>query len=178
MLGPDEVPMRVLLTSVVLAVLLTTGGALAQHGGQQHGQGQGHQAAKACIDEFSKVVGEGRGFGLAFAADQNGYPGPAHVLELKDLLKLTAEQEAKARELYAGMRAELPKSTQLLDAERRLERLFAERTATEPAVRAAVAEVERARTEVRLVHLLAHVRTRDLLTEEQRRIYHEARWGR
>jgi len=36
-------------------------------------------------------VGAGRGFGMAFAADQNGYPGPMHVLELKD----RAEQEGK-----------------------------------------------------------------------------------
>jgi hypothetical protein len=26
------------------------------------------------------------------------------------------------------------------------------------------------------VHLLAHLRTRELLTEAQRRAYHEARW--
>jgi hypothetical protein len=32
---------------------------------------------------------------MAFAADQNGYPGPMHVLELKDRLKLSAEQEGK-----------------------------------------------------------------------------------
>jgi hypothetical protein len=36
--------------------------------------------------------------------------------------------------------------------------------------------VERARSEVRLVHLLMHLKTRELLTEDQRRIYHEARW--
>ena len=170
--------MKLLTTSIIVAALLTTGGALAQHGSQQHGQGQGHQAAKACIDEFNQVVGEGRGFGLGFAADQNGYPGPMHVLELKDRLRLTADQEAKVRELRAAVLADLPKSTRLLEAERRLERLFAQGAATEPAVRAAVVEVEQARTEVRLVHLLAHVRARDLLTEEQRRIYHEARWGR
>jgi Spy/CpxP family protein refolding chaperone len=170
--------MKLLTTSIIVAALLMTGGALAQHGGQQHGQGQGHQAAKACIDEFNQVVGEGRGFGLGFAADQNGYPGPMHVLELKDRLRLTADQEAKVREVRAAVLADLPKSTRLLEAERRLERLFAQGAATEPAVRAAVAEVEQARTEVRLVHLLAHVRARDLLTEEQRRIYHEARWGR
>jgi Spy/CpxP family protein refolding chaperone len=173
-----EVSMRTLMTSIIVAVLLVTGGALAQHGDHQHGGGQGHQAAQACVDQFNKVVGDGRGFGMAFAADQNGYPGPMHVLELKDRLKLTADQEAKTRELYAAVRAELPKSTRLLEAERRLERLFADRAASEPAVRAAAAEVEHARTEVRLVHLLAHVRTRDLLTEEQRRIYHEARWAR
>ena len=37
--------------------------------------------------------------------------------------------------------------------------------------------IERARSEVRLVHLLAHLKTRDLLSEDQRRLYHEARWG-
>jgi Spy/CpxP family protein refolding chaperone len=167
--------MKSVITVAIVAVALTAGGALAQHGGHEHSL-QGQQAAKACIDEFNAVVGDGRGFGLAFAADQNGYPGPMHVLELKDRLKLTADQEAKARELYAAVRAELPKSTRLMEAERRLERLFADRAASEPAVRAAVADVERARAEVRLVHLLAHARTRDLLTEEQRRIYHEARW--
>lgn len=40
-----------------------------------------------------------------------------------------------------------------------------------------VAEIERARSDVRLVHLLAHLRTRELLTEDQRRAYHHARWG-
>jgi len=130
----------------------------AQHAhGGAGGHAEGHLAAQACASEFEKVVGEGRGFGLAFAADQNGYPGPMHVLELKDRLKLTADQEAKGRELMHAMFTESrPKGARLL---------------------AAVAEVERARTEVRLVHLLTHLTTRDLLTEDQRRIYHEARWG-
>jgi len=148
----------------------------------QHAHGgagaQGHQVAQTCATEFEKVVGEGRGFGLAFAADQNGYPGPMHVLELKDRLKLSADQEAKARALMHAMFTESrPKGARLLEAEAKLRRLFAERVADEAAVRAAVAEVERARTEVRLVHLLTHLTTRDLLTDDQRRIYHEARWG-
>ncbi|MBI2206215.1 MAG: hypothetical protein HYU41_20470 [Candidatus Rokubacteria bacterium] len=103
---------------------------------------------------------------MAFAADQNGYPGPLHALELKDRLRLTAGQEAKMRELLAAMKAEIPKSERLLAAERNLERLFADAAATEAAVRAAVAEVERARTDVRLVHLLAHLKTREVLTPE------------
>jgi len=162
----------------LVAAVAVWGTAAAQHGGHgQHGGGQGHLAAQRCLEEFTAVVGEGRGFGMAFAADQNGYPGPMHVLELKDVLKLTPEQEAQAQTLHAAVRAELPKSQRLLDAERRLERLFADRTATEPGLRAAVAEIERARTDVRLVHLLAHLRTRELLTEDQRRAYHHARWG-
>jgi len=70
--------------AVALAGLLThAAGTWGQHD-HSSGQAQGHQAAQACAIEFEKVVGEGRGFGMAFAADQNGYPGPMHVLELKD----------------------------------------------------------------------------------------------
>ncbi|OLB06251.1 MAG: hypothetical protein AUH14_06705 [Candidatus Rokubacteria bacterium 13_2_20CM_69_15_1] len=167
------------MLGVVVGIAVTAAAAAAS---AQHGHGgagaEGHQMAQACATEFEKVVGDGRGFGLAFAADQNGYPGPMHVLELRDRLKLTADQEAKARDLMHAMFAESrPKSVRLLEAEAKLRRLFAERAADEAAVRAAVAEVERARSEVRLVHLLAHLKTRDLLSEDQRRLYHETRWG-
>jgi hypothetical protein len=36
---------------------------------------------------------------------------------------------------------------------------------------------EAARRDVRLVHLLAHLQTHDVLTEAQRQKYHELRWG-
>src|SRR2546422_551302 len=171
--------MRAVIFGASVMVVLTGAAAvaLAQHG---HGGAgvEGHQVAQACATEFEKVVGEGRGFGLAFAADQNGYPGPMHVLELRDRLKLTSDQEAKTRDLMHAMFVESrPKSASLLDAEARLRRLFADHAADEATVRAAVAEVERARSEVRLVHLLTHLKTRDLLSEDQRRVYHEARWG-
>ena len=174
--------MRRVMVGVIAAVGLAglTAGTTVTRAQHAHGGAgaQGHQVAQTCASEFEKVVGEGRGFGLAFAADQHGYPGPMHVLERKDRLKLTADQEAKARELMHAMLAESrPKSARLLDAEARLRRLFADRAADEAAVRAAVADVERARSEVRLVHLLTHLKTRDLLTEAQRRTYHEARWA-
>ncbi len=169
---------RVLMTAIVATAGLLGPASSASWGQHGHGHEGGHQAAEACSVEFDKVVGEGRGFGLAFAADQNGYPGPMHVLELKEQLKLTADQEAKAQALMHAMFAESrPKGARLLDAEAKLRRLFADRAADDSAVRAAVAEVERARGEVRLVHLLAHLKTRELLTEDQRRIYHQARWS-
>jgi Spy/CpxP family protein refolding chaperone len=154
----------------------------ARAGGHDHGSRQAeghHRSAQACLTEFEKVVGEGRGFGMAFAADQNGYPGPMHVLELKDRLRLSSDQEARVQELMTAMYGESRlKSARLLDAEAALRRLFADGAADEATVRAAVQAVEQARRDVRLVHLLTHLRTRDLLTEEQRRIYHEARWGK
>jgi Spy/CpxP family protein refolding chaperone len=159
------------------------GSAEAQHGG--HGpvhSGTGgpppHLLAEQCTTAFEQNVASGRGFGMAFVADQNGYPGPLHVLELKDRLKLTADQEARVQTMLKAMFAEsTPKSARLLDAEAKLRRLFVSGQADEAAVRAAVAEVETARTDVRLVHLMFHLRTREVLTDEQRRLYHEARWS-
>jgi Spy/CpxP family protein refolding chaperone len=168
----------VAIGAVGLAAIATP--AWTQHGA--HGPGshgaEGHRGAQACATEFDKVVGEGRGFGMAFAADQNGYPGPMHVLELGPRLALTPEQETALHAMMQSMFAESrPKSVALLEAERRLVRVFAGGRADEPTVRAAVAEVEHLRGELRLVHLLTHLRTRDLLTDEQRRMYHEARWA-
>jgi Spy/CpxP family protein refolding chaperone len=101
-----------------------------------------------------------------------------HALELKDLLKLTTAQEEKLQALMAAMFAESrPRSTALLAAEDRLRKLFAGGAASEADVRAAALDVERARTDVRLVHLLTHLKTREILSDEQRRLYHAARWS-
>src|SRR3989475_8751893 len=171
--------MRGVIFGAGAAVVLAAAAAIAW---AQHGHGsvgaEGHQVAQACVTEFEKVVSDGRGFGLAFAADQNGYPGPMHVLELRDRLKLTADQETRARELMHTMFAESrPKGARLLEAEAKLRRLFADRTADEATVRAAVGEAERVRSEGRLIHLLTHLQTPDHPSAEQRRAYHEARWG-
>jgi Spy/CpxP family protein refolding chaperone len=156
--------------------------ASAQHDGHgAHGGGAeaAHRRMQAMQEESDRVVAQGLGAGMAFAADQNGYPGPLHVLELKERLRLTPAQEARVTALQTAMFADArPKSARLLEAEARLRRLFAEGAADEARVRATAAEVERARTEVRLVHLLTHLETRAVLTEEQRRLYHEARWGK
>lgn len=174
-------PARLFGAVVVLAIACAgAASAHAQHAGHGHTGGapsEGHLRAQACLDEFEAVVRDGRGFGMAFPADQQGYPGPMHVLELKERLRLDAAQEARVRALLQAMFDEArPKGARLLDAEARLRRLFAGGTADASAVRAAVAEVEQARTELRLVHLLAHLQTRAVLTEAQRRAYHEARW--
>jgi Spy/CpxP family protein refolding chaperone len=175
--------MRTQLLLVVAVMFVSIVPARAQHGSGAHshtgaGPSTGHLAAQACQAEFDSVIADGRGFGLAFAADQNGYPGPLHVLELKDRLRLTPEQERRAREMLEAMFAEArPKSARLLASEGRLRDLFAQRTVDDTRLAAAVAEVEQARADVRLVHLRSHVKMRDLLTEDQRRVYHASRWA-
>jgi hypothetical protein len=117
--------------SLALASALVAAPALAQDGPHAHGgaaPSTGHRAAQACQEEFDGVVADGRGFGMAFAADRNGYPGPLHVLELKDRLRLTPEQERGTRELLDAMLAEArPGGARLLASEARLRDLFARR---------------------------------------------------
>jgi hypothetical protein len=178
-----ERSMRSRLFGALIAGATLLGGAVpapAQHQGHAHTDGaasDGHLRAQACVDEFEAVVRDGRGFGMAFVADQEGYPGPLHVLELKDRLRLDTAQEARVRGLLHKMFDEArPKGARLLEADARRRRVFGAGAADPRAVRTAVAEVEQARTELRLVHLLAHLETRALLTDAQRRAYHEARW--
>jgi Spy/CpxP family protein refolding chaperone len=164
------------VTAALLLAAATAG--WAQHGGHRPDAGaEPHRRLKACATESDAVLREGFGAGLAFAADEHGYPGPVHVLELKDRLALTGEQEARMTALREAMFARArPASARLLDAEARLTALFAAGRADEPSVRAAVAHIEAARTDVRLAHLLTHLATHDALTEPQRRTYHAARW--
>jgi Spy/CpxP family protein refolding chaperone len=176
--------------SVVGVVLgLFVGFAVAQSGHGHQPSGHGHPPGTATTDaphrrieafqrEIDQVLADGRGAGLAFAADQNGYPGPLHVLELTRELGITAAQETRMRGLFDTMLREArARAGRLAAAEARLARLFAEGTADEGTVRVALSETEAARRDVRLVHLMAHLQTRDVLTEAQRQKYHELRWG-
>lgn len=174
--------MRTLTVPVLLVSLLVASSAPAQHvphASHQAAPGlSGHEEAQRCIENFDRVVADGRGFGMAFAADRHGYPGPLHVLELGDALRLTTSQTSQVRTLESAMFAESrPRSAALLAAERRLDALFTSGRATEADLASLVADVERLRGEVRLVHLRYHLKTRDLLSEEQRLVYHERRWG-
>lgn len=174
--------MRTLTIPILLVSLVIAGPAPAQHaphGGHQGGAAvSGHEEAQRCIESFDRVVADGRGFGMAFAADRHGYPGPLHVLELGETLGLSPSQASQVRALETAMFAESrPRSGALLAAERRLDALFTSGRATEADLASLVAEVERLRGEVRLIHLRYHLRTRDVLTEQQRLVYHERRWG-
>src|SRR5215813_10699629 len=60
----------------------------------------------------------GRGMGMALAAELNGYPGPAHVLELADRLDLSPDQRAHVQQLFDAMKQEtIPLGTKLIEQE-------------------------------------------------------------
>jgi hypothetical protein len=70
----------------------------------------------------------GKGAGLAKAAELNGYPGPAHVLELAGPLMLDPNQLLATRNLMTAHRERAGRlGAELLASELTLDRLFSER---------------------------------------------------
>jgi hypothetical protein len=107
------------------------------HGSHQHGTGT-HPATpyagleqrpiKALSDQQIADLRAGRGMGLALPAELNGYPGPVHVLELADALRLTDAQRNRAKTLFEEMKAEtIPLGERIIAEETALDRLFAAR---------------------------------------------------
>src|SRR5712691_9243222 len=66
--------------------------------------GQEQRAIKALSDEEIRDLLEGRGMGLAKAAELNSFPGPLHVLQLADPLGLSDAQRTATEALYVDMR--------------------------------------------------------------------------
>lgn len=166
---------------VVTLLALLAGQAVAQHHRpHQHGStpyaGQHHRAIKALGEEQLADLKAGRGMGLALAAELNGYPGPLHVLELKEQLQLSAEQRQRVQKLYDSMKAEaIATGEVLIERERLLDQQFAQRTMTPQALAALTAQIGEAQGRLRAVHLKYHLSTADLLTATQRQRYAELR---
>ena len=110
----------------------------------------------------------GKGMGLAKPAELNGYPGPAHVLELGERIGLTAEQRRRSREIFDRMQAgAMTLGREWMDEERALETLFATRTATSANVAASLERIAILQARLRAVHLDAHLEQAGVLTSAQ-----------
>ena len=150
--------------------------AAAQAAAQMPYAGMQTRAVKSFSDEQVADLRAGRGMGLALSAELNGYPGPSHVLELAEALKLTDEQHARVRELFERMKAEaIPIGRELLAKEGELDRAFAERTITAETLTAALASIGEVQSRLRATHLKYHLLTPALLSESQTRRYAELR---
>ena len=65
--------------------------------------GQEARSIKALSADEIEGLLAGKGMGFAKAAELNGYPGPAHVLELAQQLRLSDEQTAATLAVHAEM---------------------------------------------------------------------------
>ncbi len=110
----------------------------------------------------------GAGWGLALPAELNGYPGPAHVLELSEELGLNARQIASVQAIFDAMKVDaIGRGTDLIEAERRLDAGFKSGNLTQTSLMALIVKAENARAGLRFVHLSRHLKTIEILDDEQ-----------
>ena len=115
---------------------------------------------------------KGEGMGMATPAETNGFPGPKHVLELKDRLGLTPDQIAKTEAAFAAVKATAgKKGKEIIKAEETLAEMFKRHTVEEEQMRATILEIARLRGELRFIHLQAHLQMVIILTPEQVKQY-------
>ncbi|PWC53078.1 Spy/CpxP family protein refolding chaperone [Azospirillum sp. TSO22-1] len=150
---------------IVVALLLAPAAALAQTSPYA---GQETRTIKALSAEDVDGLLQGKGMALAKAAELNGYPGPPHALDLAAELALSPEQIATLKDIQARMTAAAkPLGAAIVEAERALDRRFAERRIDRESLAEATAGIGKLWGELRAVHLAAHLETRAALSGEQ-----------
>ncbi len=157
----------------LIPLLLFTAVAHAQHSPYA---GEQQRAIKALSPDEQAALLDGKGMGLARAAELNGYPGPRHVIEFARPLKLSESQLAASRDIFARMqRAARAEGAALVEAERALDALYATKTATPQRVDSQLARIEAIRARLRGAHLNAHLEQAAQLTPGQLSRYAELR---
>jgi hypothetical protein len=149
----------------VLLVVAIAGPAAEQTSGYSGQQGREIKALSA--EETADLLA-GRGMGAARAAELNHFPGPAHVLELRAQLGLSARQIRAVQDSFDRMSAAArPLGVEIVAAERRLDEAFASGAIDPKTLRAETAAIGELQGRLRAVHLAAHLETRALLSQEQ-----------
>lgn len=138
--------------------------------------GQQQRAIAALSETDVAELLAGRGWGLAKPAELNGWPGPAHVLELADDLSLDPEQRAAVQAVFDAMQAQAQRiGAAYVASEAALDTAFAGDVLSAEELGQRVAEAEALRAELRAVHLAAHLETRPLLSRHQVVTYNRLR---
>lgn len=143
---------------------------------QKSYSGEERRVIKALSEEMIENYQQGRGMGLAKAAELNHYPGPMHILELKKTLALSPDQEQRIEQAYSVMHEEAVKlGKELIAQEMALDALFAEVKADSLSVRQITARIGELQAAIRFSHLHAHIKAQTILTKEQIMVYDQAR---
>lgn len=138
--------------------------------------GQERREIKSLSKSDIEELESGSGWGLAKAAELNGVPGPAHLLEMKTEIGLSQDQIGRIEILYQEMKRQATSlGSELIQLERELNTHFANRTITEELLRNLLEEIAQVQKQLRYAHLSTHLKTPDILTVEQIDQYNKIR---
>lgn len=168
--------MKSLIVTLLTLVLSLPALAQEKHTHSSPYAGQQLREIKSLSAEDIAELEKGGGWGLAKAAELNGMPGPSHVLEMKHELGLTADQEASTQRIFARMRDDaIEEGRKLIAGETALEVGFRERSLNRRSLRERIREIETSRSNLRSIHLAAHLEMMGVLKEDQVKLYNELR---
>jgi len=138
--------------------------------------GQERRTIKALSETDIRDLTEGRGMGLAKAAELNSYPGPLHVLELRSELGLSEAQRIASEALIAPMREKAASvGARIIEAEHNLDLAFAQSWISPTYLRQQINTIAMLQGELRAIHLETHLAQREILGPEQIIRYNELR---
>ena len=130
--------------------------------------GQQTRSIKALSEQQTQDWLDGRGMTLALAAELNGYPGPMHVLELLQPLKLTDAQQRAAQALMQEHKTEVRRlGAELVQAERALDTAFGNKSIQPETLTAMTRSIGELQAQIRDSHLQTHLKQTALLSSEQ-----------
>ncbi len=134
--------------------------------------GMQHRAIKALSAQQIADLRAGKGMSLALAAELNGYPGPAHVLELAAPLGLSEEQKRQSQILFDQMQSEARiLGESVIAGEAELDRLFRNKVVSAASLQEATANAAHAHAQLRAAHLRYHLSMRQVLSAAQLEMY-------
>jgi len=130
--------------------------------------GQQTRSIKSLSKDDIAQLSAGKGWGLAKAAELNGVPGPAHLLEMKEEIALSESQVEKIQQLFDDMQQQAQTlGKKLIRLESELNQAFANRTVDKKSLREKLSSIADVRKELRYVHLATHLETPSILSEKQ-----------
>lgn len=132
--------------------------------------------AQQSIPADSAGLKAGEGMGMALYAETNGYPGPKHVLDLKEQLGLMKDQQKKIEEIAKLMRiSAVGKGEEIIEAEQELHKLLGAGKINEKSLRTKLEAIGNMRGDLRFIHLQAHLKVKQILRPNQILEYYNLR---
>lgn len=155
------------LTALLIVVVAVSASANNSHHHAGYA-GQETRSIKSLSAEDIAELKAGSGWGLAKTAELNGVPGPKHLLEMKDEIDLSENQIAKIEKLFDEMNtAAVTLGLSLIEKEQQLELRFKTSLPSEHELRSLLDEISETRSALRFVHLAAHLKTPEILSNQQ-----------
>ena len=162
--------------ALMLGLVSLHGISIAQHAGHSSYAGQQTRDITTLSADDQSALRQGQGWGLARPAELNGVPGPLHLLELADAIKLSDAQRQAIQALYDSMKQQAIKlGEQYMDAERALDAYFKSGSLSDARLEQLVRDSADALAKLRFLHLSFHHKTLEIVTPEQVRQYNVLR---